>query len=360
VMKAFRFTKARTLALVAAVVLTTVALAATATQEGVWEIGPRMLPASVDVSDVMRESLLNTPAPDVEAARNFVPETIEQWKALISERGERAAAGARALANGLSVVVEQESIDGVNVHRVTPAEIDPRHENHLFVYLHGGAYLFNGGEAGTAEAVLIAARAKMLVLSVDYRMPPDHPAPAAINDVVAVWENLLNSRPATSLALGGTSAGGGLTMASVHRFKELDLDLPGALYLGTPGSDVNKVGDSRYIMEGIDRLLVAWDAGGAQGMSMYAADYDHNHPYVSPIYGDFEGFPPSYVISGTRDLMLSDAVRTHRKLRAAGVDADLHVYEGQSHGDYAAVPNSPESHEHYAELNAFLLKHLER
>ena len=121
---------------------------------------------------------------------------------------------------------------------------------------------------------------------------------------------------------------------------------------------MKKIGDSRYINEGIDRILVTWEAGGAQGMAMYAGTYGHKHPYVSPVYGDFKGFPPSYLISGTRDLMLSDTVRVHRKLRAAGVDADLHVYEGQSHGDYAYVANSPESHEHYAELNAFLLKHL--
>jgi hypothetical protein len=80
--------------------------------------------------------------------------------------------------------------------------------------------------------------------------------------------------------------------------------------------DVNKVGDSRYINEGIDRLLVSWEAGGYQGMSMYAGSYDHKHAYVSPVYRSFEGFPPSYFISGTRDLMSSDTVRVHRKLRA--------------------------------------------
>jgi len=352
--------RARTLALVFALALTTVISTESEAQEGVWKIGPRILPAPNDVSDVMRESLLKTPAPDIEAARKFVPQTVEQWKALIRERDAKAAAGARALAKALSVAVEHERIRGVNVYRVTPVEIDPKHKDHLFIYLHGGAYLFNSGEAGTIEAVLIAARAKMPVLSVDYRMPPDYPAPAAINDVVTVWKHLLKDRTSTSLTLGGTSAGGGLTMASVHRFKELELDLPGALYLGTPGADVDKIGDSRYINDGIDRLLVSWDAGGSQGMAMYAHDYDHKHPYVSPVYGDFKDFPPSYLISGTRDLMLSDTVRVHRKLRAAGVDADLHIYEGQSHGDYAAVPNSPESHEHYAELNAFLLKHLKR
>jgi acetyl esterase/lipase len=198
----------------------------------------------------------------------------------------------------------------------------------------------------------------MPVISIDYRMPPKHPAPAAIEDVVVVWKELLRDRSPASMAMGGTSAGGGLTLASVHRFKELGLDLPGALYLGTPGADVDKIGDSRFINEGIDRLLVSWDGAPWDALSMYAGEYDHKHPYVSPVYGDFEGYPPTYLISGTRDLMLSDTVRVHRRLRRAGVEADLHIYEGQSHGDYIAMWNAPESAEHYAELNAFLLRHL--
>ena len=346
--------------LVGVLALTTGTLVASETQEGAWEIGPRTLPVSVDVSDVMRESLLKTPAPDVETAKKSTPQTREQWEGWISKRDAQAAAVAQALAKELAVTVEHTRIDRVNVYRVTPAEIDPKHKNHLFIYLHGGAFVLNGGEAGTTEAVLIADRAKMPVLSIDYRMPPEHPSPAAIHDVVTVWKHLLKDRPSTSLALGGSSAGGGLTMASVHRLKELKLDLPGALYLGTPGADVNKIGDSRYINEGIDRVLVSWDGVPYEALSMYAGDYNHKHPYVSPIYGDFEGFPPSYLISGTRDLLLSDTVRAHRKLRNAGVDAALHVYEGQSHGDYAFVSNAPESHEHYGELNAFLLKHLQR
>jgi acetyl esterase/lipase len=119
-------------------------------------------------------------------------------------------------------------------------------------------------------------------------------------------------------------------------------------------------GDSRFLNEGVDRLLVSWKHIPHDAGAMYAGKFDLKHPYVSPIYGDFSDFPPSYLISGTRDLMLSDTVRVHRKLRRAGVEADLHIYEGQSHGDYIAVWNAPESEEHYAELNAFLLKHLKR
>ena len=327
-------------------------------QEGVWTIGPRTLPPSVDVSDEFRETLLNTPAPDAETAKSNIPETTEQWVAMIRAADEQTAAAARKMAQVLSVKVQHDTIADVNIYRVTPPEIAPEHINHLFFHVHGGAYILNGGEAGTFEAILIASHLKIPVISIDYRMPPKHPAPAAMDDVVMVWKALLTDRSAALMAMGGTSGGAGLTMSSVQRFQELGLALPQALLLGTPGADAGKVGDTRYINDGIDTSLVTWDGIVEQALKMYATNYDLSHPYVSPIYGNFGGFPPSYLISGTRDLMLSDTVRVHRKLRRAGVDADLHVYEGQSHADYLKFMNVPESFEHFTELNTFLLKHL--
>ena len=326
--------------------------------KSVWDLGPRDLPAPLDVSDAMRDSIANFPVPDVDAAKSLVFKTDEQWQGSIAPHDEAMAAAARQMAKALSVAVKHDTIAGVNVYHVMPPEIADEHKNHLFVHTHGGAYVVNGGEAGTFEAVLIAARLKMPVISVDYRMPPSDPAPAGIEDVVAVWKQLSKDRSPASMAMGGTSAGAGLTMGTVHRLKELNITLPGALFLGTPAADVDKVGDSRFINEGIDMNLVAWDGMPFEALKMYAGKYDLKHPYVSPVYGGFSGFPPSYLISGTRDLMLSDTVRVHRKLRRAGVESDLHVYEGQSHGDYLKVLNAPESLEHFAELNAFLLKHL--
>jgi monoterpene epsilon-lactone hydrolase len=331
-----------------------------AAQEDAWTIGPRSLPPSGGVSEVFREYLAKQPTPDVEAAKGDVFKTAEEWEAWIRPRDEATAAAARKLARALSVTVKHDTIAGVNVYHVTPAKTDAEHKNHLFVHVHGGAYVVNGGEAGTVEAVLAASYLKIPVLSIDYRMPPSHPAPAAMKDVIAVWRKLSEDRSATTMAMGGTSAGAGLTMSSVQRMLELGLEPPQALFLGTPGADVTKTGDSRYINEGIDPGLVAWDGVPHEALKLYAGDYDHKHPYVSPIYGKFEGFPPSYLISGTRDLMLSDTVRTHRELRRAGVEADLHVYEGQAHAEYLAVMDAPESAEHFAELNRFLLKHLSK
>lgn len=196
-------------------------------------------------------------------------------------------------------------------------------------------------------------------MSVDYRMPPDDPFPAAVEDVVAVWRSLLDEWPAKSMALGGTSTGGGLTLAATLRFIELGLETPGALWAGTPWADLTKTGDSQFTNEGIDRVLVSYE-GVLQGAAkLYANGRDLKTPLISPVYGDFEGFPPTYLVTGTRDLFLSDVVRVHRKMRLAGVVADLNVYEGVSHADYSIVVDSPESEQVFGELGAFLLLHLE-
>ncbi len=161
------------------------------------------------------------------------------------------------------------------------------------------------------------------------------------------------------MALGGTSGGGNLVMATVQRLIELDLDVPGALYLGTPGTDMSKTSDSWYINEGIDRLITSYDGFVEAASRLYAGGRDLKDPLVSPLYGNVHGFPPTFLVTGTRDALLSNTARTHIKLRQAGVVADILVYEGVSHGDYIAVMDSPESLHAFTELNAFLLHHLQ-
>jgi acetyl esterase/lipase len=345
--------------LIFTIVLTTIIAKVNNAQDNPWELGPRTLPASVDVSDVFRESLLNTPTPDVSPMLN-VPKTDEEWLALQMERDTKSESVAHALAEALNIKVEEDKIGGVNVHWVTPTEIDEDHKNQLFVYIHGGAWYLNSGRAGTIEPVVIASRLKMPVVSIDYRLLPKYPAPAATDDVIAVWKELIKDHSPSSMVMGGTSAGGNITLSSVHRLKDLGLPLPGALYVGTPSVDLNWNGDSHFLNDGADRILLTTLSGQAVVLGvMYAGELGINDPYVSPIYGDFSNFPPTYIISGTRDILLSDAVRVHRALRRTGVEADLHIYEGQAHGDYIFVLNAPESFEHYAELNAFVLKHLQ-
>lgn len=340
------------------VVILLLTLPVLAVNDNEWLIPSRKLPPPTGVSDELREVLAATPTPDMKAAFAKVPKTIPEWKAAIAEQASAAGELTKIIAEQRAVKIEADKIAGVPVYRLTPPQIAPEHTNHLFVYIHGGAFVKGGGFGSSIEGVSIAYHLGIPVISVDYRMAPDHPAPAAMDDIVAVWQEIIKDRPANTVALGGTSAGANLTLVSTLKMKELKIPLPGAIFVGTPPVFLDKKGDMRFINEGVDRYLITWDAEPAAAIALYVGNKSYEDPYISPFYGEFEGFPPAYLISGTRDLMLSDTVLMHRKLRRAGVEADLHVYEGHSHGDYFLQFNAPEATEHLNELNAFLQRHL--
>ena len=327
-------------------------------QETAWLIGPRTLPPPAGASDLLRDAIANTPQPDP-AVMQIEPKSEAEWLEVIAQLDEGKVDMARDISEQFSVSVEHDTIERVNVYHVTPAEIDPGLEDKLFVHTHGGAFVLNGGEAGTIEAMVIAHLAKVRVLSIDYRMPPLHPAPTARNDVMTVYQHLLKQRPAQKIALGGSSGGANLTMGMVQHLIELGVDVPGVLFLGTPGADMSKTGDSYYINDGIDRNVVTYDGFIEATVRLYANGRDLKDPLVSPLYGDFHGFPPTFLVTGTRDLLLSNTVRTHIKLRQTGVVADILVYEGMAHADYMADLTAPETQHAFAELNAFLLQHLQ-
>ena len=189
-------------------------------------------------------------------------------------------------------------------------------------------------------------------------MPPDFPYPAAMDDAMAVWKEVVKTNDPKKMAIFGTSTGGGMTLAMVLRAKAEGLPLPAATAPGTPWSDMTKTGDTFFTNEKVDNILVSNDGWLGDAAKLYANGHDLKDPQLSPIYGDFAGFPPTILTSGTRDLFLSNTVRVHRKLRQAGVVADLHVFEGQSHAQYAGDPDAPETKEHFGELAAFFDKYL--
>ena len=322
-----------------------------------WDIDPRIVPIPMGASQQLQESLAATHVPDVEARKKMADTDID-WMALIKQRANATPIDLSALSNQLDLSIKPDEIEGVRVYHVIPNDPDPSFKDRLFLYLHGGSYVFLGGDASVGEAAVIANRAKIAVLSVDYRMPPNDPFPAAVEDTVIVYKHLLKRLPGKAIAIGGTSAGGGLALSAVHRFIDLKLDLPGVIYGGTPWADLTKTGDSLFTNEGIDRVLVTYDGILGAAARLYANGRDLKDPLISPVYGDFKGFPPTYLVTGTRDMFLSDTVRAHRKLRNVGVIADLNVYEGMSHAGYLVVPNSPESMQVYAELRNFLKQHL--
>lgn len=325
--------------------------------ENGWTLRPRTLPPPTHVSPELRKALAEAPAPDVEGIVAATPKTTEEWQKWLAEHDAATAKAVDAATKKLGMTVTKQTIAGVRCYRLTPAKLAEEHKGRLFVHVHGGGFVKNSGLAAAGEGALIAAATGMEVLSIDYRMPPEDPFPAALDDVIAVWKAVVADRTPGTTALGGTSGGGNLTLAAMLKIKELGLPHPGALFVGTPAIDMAKHGgDSRTTNEGVDRNLGTWDALAVAGFKMYAGNADPKHPFISPVYGDVANFPPTYLISGARDLLLSDTIIMHRKLRRAGVAAELHVYEGMSHADYAFAANLPESQEHFRELDAFLSK----
>jgi acetyl esterase/lipase len=289
---------------------------------------------------------------------SVVPKTSEEWKAVVEREARSVVATLPKIRETLGVTVQPFTIAGVKAYVVTPNSIATRNRDRVLLHLHGGIRVFNPGEAGTREAILMAGFGGFKVISVDYRMPPDFPYPAALDDAVAVYRELLKTSDAKNIGIFGTSAGGSLTFTTVLRAKMENLPLPGAIAPGTPTVDLTKTGDSLFTNEMVDNVLGTQDGFIRATAVLYANGRDLKDPLLSPIYGDVHGFPPAILTSGTRDLYLSNTVRMHRKLRAAGVEAVLQMFEGQSHAQYMSDINAPEVKDYHDEVARFFDLHL--
>ncbi|WPU22795.1 alpha/beta hydrolase [Cedecea neteri] len=242
-------------------------------------------------------------------------------------------------------------IERATVHVAAPGVAVSEH--HVLVDLHGGAFTFGGGEACKASASTQALQYGLRCYSVDYRMPPEHPYPAALDDCLATYRYLLERYAPENIVIAGRSAGGNLAAAMVLRARDEGLPLPGALVLLSPEADLTESGDSFQVNQLVDVVL---PGSLRENNLLYAAGAELTHPYLSPLFGDFtRGFSATFIQSGTRDLFLSNAVRLHRALRKANVDAELHVFEAMPHGGFMGAP---EDGELVAEVAKFIRRQL--
>jgi monoterpene epsilon-lactone hydrolase len=323
------------------------------------ENAPRHLPErDVPVPETVSPAMQAVIARPLSPIWNAHPKSAEEWKTLVAKLAADTVATLPDMRQRLGVKVEPTTIAGVKTFIVTPEKIAEHNRGRLLFHLHGGGYVLAPGEAGTREAILAAGYIGIKAISVDYRMPPDFPYPAAMDDAMAVWKEVIKTTDPKKIAVFGTSTGGGMTLALALRAKQEGVALPAATAPGTPWSDMTKTGDTFFTNEMVDNVLVSNDGWLGDAAKLYAAGHDLRDPQLSPVYGDFQGFPPTILTSGTRDLFLSNTVRVHRKLRAAGVEAELIVFEGQSHAQYYADPFGPETKEHFAELAQFFDRHL--
>jgi acetyl esterase/lipase len=318
------------------------------------QVPAKTLPVPTDVSPEMQKIIATPRNP----TWNVLWKTGEEWRAAANAQAAKTVQGIPAMRERLHVTMQPATMDGVRVYIVTPDVIPPEHRDKLLIHVHGGCYVLFPGESGTSEAIIMAGLGHFKVISVDYRMPPEGYFPAALDDAMTVYKAALKTSDPKNIAVFGTSAGGALVLEMMLQAKQQALPLPGAIAPGTPMSDVTKTGDTFYTNEMVDNVLVSSDGFCDAGTMVYAHGHDLKDPLLSPVYGDMHGFPPAILSTGTRDLLLSNTVRVHRKLREAGVDAQLEVYEGQSHAQYQFDDRVPETKEAFGEITAFFDRHL--
>jgi monoterpene epsilon-lactone hydrolase len=315
---------------------------------------PGGLPVPRTVSPEM-QALIASPPP---AHWNLHPKNAQEWKSWVGEFGAYIERMLPPLREALGVVSAAGRMADVPVFTLAPKRLPAVNENRVLLHLHGGGYVLGAGESGTHEAILMAGIGGFKIVSVDYRMPPDFPYPAALDDALAVYRELLKTTPPEQIGVFGTSTGGGMTLSLMLRAKAEGLPMPAAIAPGTPWTDLTKTGDSYYTNEGIDNILVSYDGWLGEAAKLYADGHDLKDPLLSPVYGDVAGLPPTLLTAGTRDLFLSNTARMHLKLREAGVNADLIVFEGMSHAQYLMDANTPETRVHFEELGRFFNRHL--
>jgi epsilon-lactone hydrolase len=318
------------------------------------QVPAKSLPVPTDVSPELQKLIAADRNPDW----NRLWRTGDEWRAYANKRAAKTMQTLPAMRQRLHVTVKPITIDGVRAFVVTPDVISPEHRNQLLIHVHGGCYELFPGESGTAEAILMAGLGHYRVISVDYRMPPEAYFPGALDDAMAVYKAELQDTDPRHLAVFGTSAGGALVLEMMLRAKQLGLPMPGAIAPGTPMADVTKTGDSFYTNDMVDNVLVSRDGFCHAATEVYAHGHDLADPLLSPVNGDMHGFPPAILTTGTRDLLLSNTVRVHRKLRRAGIDAQLEVFEGMSHAQYQFDDRIPEDREAFQEITQFFDKHL--
>lgn len=314
----------------------------------------RSFPTPETVSPEMQPLVSGKPTP----FWNDHPQTSAEWKSWVNQIAQFVVQQLPDLREKMQVSVEPAQFGGVPGFIVSPEQILPENKARVLLHFHGGGYVLNPGEAGTDEAIMAAGYNKIKVISIDYRMPPDFPFPAAMDDAVSAYREILKTYPAEKIGVFGTSTGGGMTLALMLRLKTENLPLPAAILAGTPWTDMTKTGDSYFTHEGIDNVLVSYDGWLGDAAKLYANGLDLKDPLLSPVYGDVSGFPPTLLVTGTRDLFLSNTVRMHLKLRDANVNADLIVFDGLSHAQYLLAADAPETKRYFKESSQFFNRHL--
>jgi acetyl esterase/lipase len=253
------------------------------------------------------------------------------------------------------VNIADDKIAGVPVRVVTPRIVAPEKSDRVLINLHGGG--FNSDSGSFTESIPIANLTGIKVIAVLYRLAPEHPYPAALDDAVAVYKELLKTYKPNHIGIYGTSAGAILTAEVTSKLRQLGLPMPAATGIFSGFGDYSRGGDSMalFALNGFSGHL---DPPKPEPFGTeYVGSTDLKDPVLSPLYADQHGFPPTLFITSGRDLLLSGTTILHRAYLRAGVDAELVVFEALPHAFWNNV-SLPESKECDRIMAAFFERQL--
>lgn len=225
-------------------------------------------------------------------------------------------------------LITEMDIKGMSAEWIT---VNRAHmKKHVILYCHGGGYFTGSKLYARTITTKLATSTSMDVFCFDYRLAPENPYPAAAEDAMQAWNYLmLLGYGARDVIVAGDSAGGNLALSLLLRLKEEERLLPRGLILMSPWTDLTASGESHTTREEIDPVL---DAEYLQkAIDNYAKGQDLTDPYISPLFGDFEGFPPTCIQVGDNEILLSDAVNLHKKMMQDKVSAKLEIFPGMWH-----------------------------
>jgi acetyl esterase/lipase len=255
-----------------------------------------------------------------------------------------------------SVTFEPLSADGVPAEWIVP---EGAPERSVLLYLHGGGYCIGSINTHRSMVSHIAGAAKTRALLIDYRLAPENPFPAAVEDSTAAYKWLLSRGIAAGdIIVAGDSAGGGLTVATLLSLKEQGIGLPAAAVLISPWVDLAATGDSIISKADIDPMVKK--EGLMEMAEAYMGGTDPRTPLASPLYADMDGLPPMLIQVGTAEILLDDATRMADRARKAGVDVTLNTAEDMCHVWHFFSSMLPEALEAIEAVARFMRKHLIR
>lgn len=252
----------------------------------------------------------------------------------------------------------ETKVDGVQV-----VDIKPKIWNNngkVLVYAHGGGYAFGSANSTLGSPILVANATGLRILSIDYTVAPFSKWNQITDEIIAVTQALKDQQGYSldDITMYGDSAGGGLVTGSILKMRDKGLGMPAALVLWSPWLDLTGNGDTYFTLKDVDPYL-SYDSFLRNVADAYADPADQNNPYVSPAYGNFsQGYTPTLIQGGTREIILSDFIRFYQALDQAGIPVKLDLYEGMPHVFQTFFHNTTESNIAVSKTNEFLKEYL--